>query len=234
MFGHAPDMDAAPRIEPALPVDSRAVDTPPDDRPVERARPRPLSLVRTVRPLLAALLLATLAAAPALAHAELESSNPDDGAQLTTAPTAVSLTFTEGLTAAKSSLVLEGPDGEVGTARPEADGASEIRLDGLTLAPGAYTIRWTAAADDGHIERGTTTFTIAEPTAPPATAGAAPSATPSASPPAPSAGAAPTPAPSAGPTDPAASGGDVLLPIVAALALVGVIGFLVLRRSRTA
>jgi cobalamin biosynthesis Mg chelatase CobN len=44
----------------------------------------------------------------------------------------------------------------------------------------------------------------------------------------------PTPAAPAGQSPAAASGADVLVPIVAALALVGVVGFLVLRRNRAA
>ena len=118
-----------------------------------------------------------------------------------------------------------------------------IALDGLSLGPGAYTIAWTAAAEDGHIERGKLGFTVLEPTAPPATPTPLPSATPSAVPsvsptptPAPTGTPVATEAPSPGPDTgaPVASTGDVLLPIVAGLVLVGVVGFLVLRRGRPA
>lgn len=194
-------------------------------------------------------------AVPALAHADLASSTPKDGARLDTPPTTVELTFTEGLVQAKSSIRLVGPDGEVGTAKPARDGAKVIRLEDLALGPGEYTVKWTAGADDGHVERGTIRFTVT---------GAAPTSTPSVVPtdepatPAPPTDAPPTDAPASEPAptdvpaspapaseapaaspapDPepaAATGLDVLIPIVAALVLVGGVGVLVLRRSRAA
>jgi methionine-rich copper-binding protein CopC len=213
------------------------------------------SLSRLVA-LAAALLLLAVLAVPALAHADLVASDPEAGAALETPPGSVRLTFSEGLDAGKSSFRLIGPDGEVGTAKPARDGAKVMRLDDLGLAPGGYTVRWTAAADDGHVERGTFMFTVLEPTPAPATASPAPVATPaatgtpaatsSATAPSPEATAtvpapdATTPAPSATPVaggggSPAAgSSADVVIPIVAALALVGGIGLLVLRRSRRA
>ena len=110
----------------------------------------------------------------------------------------------------------------------------------LTLAPGAYVIRWTAVAEDGHVERGRLTFTVEEPTPSPSptpapteaaseSASASPSASPVATP-----TATPAPSPSADTTPVASGGTDVLLPIVAALAIVGVVAYLVLRRGRTA
>ena len=134
-----------------------------------------------------------------------------------------------------------------------------MTLDGLTLAPGDYLIKWTSAsAEDGDIARGQLTFTVAEapasvePTAS-ASSGPEPSTEPTASAaagtptptdaaslaPTPVASAAPspvapTPAPSAAPTEPASSTSDVLLPIVVGLLLVAGIGAFVLRRSRGA
>jgi methionine-rich copper-binding protein CopC len=196
--------------------------------------------------------LALLLAVPALAHAELDSSTPRDGAELETPPATIELVFTEGVVQAKSSIRLVGPDGEVGTARPARDGAKAMRLEGLSLGPGAYTVKWTAGAADGHVERGTIAFTVlaapsiepsaapsapAPPTDAPATEAPASEAPATASPvPAtavPPSGSPSTPAP-ADPQPAAASGTDILLPIVAALVLVGGIGVFVLRRSRGA
>jgi methionine-rich copper-binding protein CopC len=197
--------------------------------------------VRGIVPVVGALLLVLLAAAPALAHAELDTAVPEDGAELETAPTVVRLTFTAGLDASKSRFTLEGPAGDVGTGKAAKDGSKVMTLEDLTLAPGDYGIAWTAVAEDGHIERGTLGFTVLEPTPPPATPTPTPTSAPSTAPTeAPSPTASPTPAPTAAPSpsgtdgDPAASTTDVLLPIVAALVLVAVIGFLVLRRGRTA
>lgn len=225
--------------------------------PVRHAIPRrPADALRLLPPALG-LLLSLLVAVPALAHADLKTSTPKDGAVLATPPTTVRLTFTEGLDAGKSSIRLSGPNGVVGTAKPAKDGSAVIELNNLSLVPGAYTVKWTSAAPDGHIERGSISFTVSEPTPPPATptpapteapsadASAAPSeaASPEASSAAPSAAPAATDAPaasaeaSAPPAEPASSAGsgtDVLIPILVALVLVGGVGAFVLRRSRGA
>jgi hypothetical protein len=110
-----------------------------------------------------------------------------------------------------------------------------MRLVPPNLAPGTYEIRWTSAATDGDILRGTLHFQLASPTPSPTAAPTATStATASASAtPAPSVVASPSPAPSASTGPARASGADVLLPIIAALVLVGVLGAVLLRgRSR--
>jgi methionine-rich copper-binding protein CopC len=193
---------------------------------------------------LVGLAIALLATGTALAHAELVESDPADGATLDTAPTTITLTFSQRLDPSKSSFRLSGPDGNVGTG--EATSGRVMTLDGLALAPGEYLIKWTSAsADDGDIARGQVTFTVAAAPASPTpnpTQNDVPSAEPSSAAPStePSLGstspspAVPTPAPSAEPTAPAASTGDVLLPIVIGLLLVAGVGAFVLRRSRGA
>ena len=49
------------------------------------------------------------ASAPVLAHAELVSSDPADKAVLAAPPTIITLTFSDGLDAAKSSFRLDRP-----------------------------------------------------------------------------------------------------------------------------
>jgi copper resistance protein C len=201
-----------------------------------RRRPtiRPPEVVRSAVPPLAGVLLALALVSPALAHSELVSSDPPDKTVLAASPAVITLTFSEAMDPAKSSFRLVGPAGEVGTGMV-ADDPTRMTLDGLDLTPGGYEIQWTSAALDGDIVRGTLTFTVSEPAPAPPTPTPGPSEAA-----APSAGssiaptAAPTPAPSAAPTDPASSSGDVVLPIVAALALVAVVGLAVLRRGRRA
>jgi copper resistance protein C len=214
------------------------------------------------------LLLLLAGAAPTLAHAELVSSNPGAGSTVTDVRT-VTLKFSEALSADESSFKLVGPDGTtIGTGTVVSP--RTMKLDGVSIGPGMYTVKWTSAATDGHIERGKFTFTVADATAapvtpppteaPPTEAPATPdapssepvgTAAPSVTPPATAAPAGtdapasidasgvtdvPSPAPTAAPAaDPAsASGTDVLLPILGALVLVGIVGALVLRRSRRA
>jgi copper resistance protein C len=206
-------------------------------------------------PVLAGLCLVFALAVPADAHADLASSDPDDKAVLATPPTVITLKFTEGLDQGKSSFRLSGPDGVAGTGRAAKDGGKTMTLAGLDIGPGAYAIKWTAAATDGHVSRGTLSFTVSEPTPPPASVSpspteapgagtAAPSAaatqspaTPEPAPASPSAPAGSAPAGSADPAsavDPAAtsgSGSDVLIPIALGLVLLVGLGAFLMRRS---
>lgn len=214
----------------AIPVDPCPADYTPAMNPrFSGARLR-------VVPMVLAGALALALPASVLAHAELESATPADGTVLTEPPDEIVLTFTEDLDASKSSLTLHTAGGEqlaAGTIDP-ADAAA-MRIDDLpNLAPGTYEIRWTSAGSDAHLERGTLSFELTAPTPSPTiaptpepSAGPTPSASPSAVLSSP-----PSPAPStADPT--ATSGTDVLLPIVAALILVAVLGWVLLRsRSR--
>ena len=179
-----------------------------------------------------------------MAHAELVSSDPADGAQLAESPTTITLTFSEGLEADRSSIRLNRDGQTLASGGAARNGDTTMAITGLALEPGDYVIRWVSSADDGHLERGRVDFTVLAPV---------PSATPARSPtsrpsdagvesPAPTA-TTPTPTaaltPSAAPSpDPGAAGsttgGDVLLPILAALVLVGGAGAFLLRRSRRA
>ena len=170
--------------------------------------------------------LLVLGPAAALAHAELVTSNPANGATLTASPVTISATFAEPFDTTRSSMELLGPDGA--TLAPNEPGvaatAESMTISGFgTLAAGTYSVRWTTITpDDNGIERGTFAFTLA-------TATAVPSASPSASP-----DAAATAAASPGAGTGAASGGigDVALPLVAlaVLVVVGLAWFL--RRAR--
>jgi methionine-rich copper-binding protein CopC len=212
------------------------VDTPA--RAARSIRHGHLALPRVLPAIVASLLLVLTTAGPVLGHVALEGSDPADGAVLAAPPTVVTLRFTEGLQAGKSSFRVVADGTDVATAQAENDGDSFMTVSGLQLEPGDYVIRWTAAGDDGHVERGRLTFTVEEPTPSPSpspseatseSASASPSASPVAAP-----SASPAPSPSADTTPVASGGTDVLLPIVAALAIVGVVAYLVLRRGRTA
>lgn len=167
--------------------------------------------------LIVGVLWTLLAAAPVLAHAALVSSDPADKAVLAAPPTAITLTFSEGVVG-NSSVKLLGPDGStIAEGGPAKDGDTTMTIDRLLLAAGAYAIEWTSVADDGDIERGKLAFSVTAeaPATDPATA-------------------APAPAPGGSTTPTASGGGDVIIPIIAALMLIGVVGFVVLRRNRAA
>jgi methionine-rich copper-binding protein CopC len=177
---------------------------------------------------------AFLVPAAVLAHAELDTVTPADGATLDVVPTEIVMTFTQNLDASKSSIVLVtaagaevASGGEVTSGEPR-----QMTLALPTLDPGAYEIRWTSwSSEDDEGDRGITTFTL---TAPSPTPSPAPTLAPSATPaptPSPTASPSPTPLPSpSGSGTPTSSTTDVLIPIIAAVILVAGLGYWLMRR----
>jgi methionine-rich copper-binding protein CopC len=190
--------------------------------------------------LVAAATLLLWAPGIAAAHAELEATVPADGATVVGTPDELSATFSEAL-GAESTLSIRNAAGErlaVGGLDP-ADAARLLIAPVPELAPGAYEMRWTAFSADGDLVKGTWTFEVE---APPATPTPAPTpvttdsgSEPPTAAPTPSTTPAATPSPSATPDDgaPTSGSGDVILPIIAALAIVTIGGVLLLgRRGR--
>ena len=180
----------------------------------------------------------------ALAHAELKTASPADKSTATTPVEVVSGIFTEPMKADGSSLTVKDAAGAT-VAKGTIDPADDKRMIATPVSPldsGAYTVAWTAVATDGHVERGKWTFTVAiaptpaptpVPTAAPTVAPSTPpSSAPTPAPVTPAPSIAPTPAPSAdgGTTG---SAGDVLLPIIVALIVLGAgAAWLLTRRNR--
>jgi copper transport protein len=104
---------------------------------------------------------------PALAHASLVASDPRPGAVLPAAPAAITLSFSEAVTAAGPGVTVVAPSG-----RPV--GTGPVRVSGRTMsAPfraagdGTYLVRWQVIAADTHPARGQLTFSVGPPSAPP-------------------------------------------------------------------
>lgn len=185
-------------------------------------------------------LLVLLLPAAVAAHAELETSSPADGA---TVPSPfdgpIVMAFSAAL-ADGSKADLLGPGGAtVASATVDGPGATmTITLD-AALAPGNYEVKWVSVGEDGDLERDTFSFVVA---AAPPTAAPSPSPTiapPTASPTEAVESAAPPSPPSATPSaapvdaDTSSGAGDVLLPILAALVVVGAGAvYLLSRRNR--
>lgn len=189
----------------------------------------------------AALLLLAIAAGPVAAHVALVSSDPADGSAVTGSPDTITLLFTEDLRADPSFFNLKDAAGEtLGRGAPDPANRRAMVLAPPELGPGDYRVEWAGVGTDGHVERGIVRFAVLEPTpaptptpAPiPAPTDASPTPTPAPTP-APTSVATPTPGPTAD-GDPVAGTGDVLLPIIAGLVLVGALGVFLLRRSRAA
>lgn len=109
---------------------------------------------------------AVLAIAPQLvwAHAHVKSSTPDKGAVVKTAPASISLTVTEGLEAAFSSLTLLDASGKVvqtgKSSLADNDDKTLVLPVGKELPPGPYTVKWQALSKDGHKTQGAWSFTV--------------------------------------------------------------------------
>ncbi|WP_432826616.1 copper resistance CopC family protein [Dactylosporangium sp. CA-092794] len=155
----------------------------------------------------AALLVTLLPARPAWAHAQLLSTDPADGASVTTPVMAVTLTFNQPVKQQFSTVVVTGSDGAGhGQGAPRSTDSTLTQGVGA-LPPGPVRVVWRTVSSDGHPIEGQFTFTSA--------AGGSAS---------PAAAAAVSPSPSrqgaAGQSDRAAG----LWWIVAAVALVAVVG----------
>jgi len=97
-------------------------------------------------------------AASALAHTHLTKSVPADGADLTKAPTEVTLTFAEPVTLTAARI--ESSDGTRSTLTPDSEAKAEQHLKLPALGPGRYRVSWRGASADGHIMNGAISFTI--------------------------------------------------------------------------
>jgi methionine-rich copper-binding protein CopC len=108
----------------------------------------------------AAALVAALPA-PAAAHSELVSSTPGAGADLDTAPTTVTLNFSEELQPDGSSFTVKDANGdEVGSGDVDLNVADRNVMTGdVTITdPGVYTVTYSVVAGDGHASGGAFSF----------------------------------------------------------------------------
>jgi copper resistance protein C len=100
----------------------------------------------------------------AWAHAHLRAEDPAADGTLKTAPTALSLTFSEGLEIKLSGVTLKGSDGNaVSTGAPSLSaGDDKLMTVPITgqLGSGVYTVEWHALSKDGHTTHGTYRFTV--------------------------------------------------------------------------
>ena len=196
-----------------------------------------------IRAIATALVVLALFPGSVAAHAELLRSTPAADSVLTTLPPSIVLTYSEPLLPTSSVEVVDGSATTVTSGSVDPADVQSLVAPMPSLSNGSFEVRWTAATADGHIERGTFTFTVAIATSPPATEAPAtpvPSAAasePASAVPTPEASSPASAAPSAAPAGSAGDTGsiaDVLILIVAGLAIVGAGLVWFLRRRRAA
>ncbi|HRE01757.1 MAG TPA: copper resistance protein CopC, partial [Ilumatobacteraceae bacterium] len=112
---------------------------------------------------LAAVLGLGFGAKPALAHAQLLSTDPAAGAVLDEAPAAATMTYSEAVDIGLGSVRLfngAGKQVDIGDAYHPEGRSSEVRVDLPDLAHGSYVIDWRVVSDDGHPIQGAFTFQV--------------------------------------------------------------------------
>jgi methionine-rich copper-binding protein CopC len=127
---------------------------------------------------LAALVLGTVLAAPALAHTALKSSDPKQNARVESLEK-VTLEFTEPVRL--PTVIVRGPGGTAyQTGEPTTDGPVVTQAMGGPLPSGDYTLAYRVVSVDGHPVEGEIPFTVAapQPTASAAGVSSAPAAPP--------------------------------------------------------
>lgn len=134
---------------------------------VTRFSIRSVSVLRPTRRLLAAAAIigAVLvgSAAPASAHAILESTDPPSGAAFDVPPRAITLHYDESVQASLGSVRVFDAQGHLNdTARPIHPGGDgkTIRVELPHLAQGSYVVTWRVISADAHPVRGAFTFRV--------------------------------------------------------------------------
>ena len=101
-----------------------------------------------------------LAATAAEAHAFLDHAEPRVGSTVPTAPRELSLSFTQNLEPAFSSVEVSDANGaRVDLGKPRFS-ASVMRVGLKPLTPGTYRVRWQVLSVDTHTTEGSFTFQV--------------------------------------------------------------------------
>ena len=127
---------------------------------------RVLTTTALVAPALV-LAVALAGASPAVAHAELVSTDPEEGAVLDDAPATITLTFNEPVRLTSQEVAVYDSEGDPVEATARASGVEVgVALGGAAdLADGSYVVVVERPLDDGHPISGALTFSVGAPSA---------------------------------------------------------------------
>ncbi|HUZ32356.1 MAG TPA: copper resistance CopC family protein [Xanthobacteraceae bacterium] len=110
--------------------------------------------------ILTSFLLVALEGGAAHAHAFLDHASPLVGSTVRSAPHEVTLTFTQSLESAFSSVqVTDSSGARVNQGKAQVSGTA-MRIGLKALKPGSYRVRWHALSVDTHKTEGSFTFTV--------------------------------------------------------------------------
>ena len=108
-------------------------------------------------------LCAALAAGPAFAHAHLRNAVPAVDSTVTTPPSAVSITYSEGVEPKFSTIEVDDPTGKRVDKQDPHTAPNDNKVLSVSLpslSAGTYKVIWHATAVDTHKTEGTFTFTV--------------------------------------------------------------------------
>jgi methionine-rich copper-binding protein CopC len=113
-----------------------------------------------MRTIIISILISASGAIAAHAHAFLDHASPLVGSTVRNAPREVTLTFTQKLEPAFSSVqVTDGKGARVDAGKAQVSG-STMRIGLKPLPPGSYKVRWRALSVDTHSTEGSFSFTV--------------------------------------------------------------------------
>jgi hypothetical protein len=120
-----------------------------------------MSKTKALTTLTVALLSAVVLTVGVQAHAKLLKTSPADKATVTKAPASVQLWFNEVIDVKLSTVEVTGPDGKVALGMVHAMDPKQL-MGPITgkMSNGVYTVNWQTAGDDGHVQKGSFTFTL--------------------------------------------------------------------------
>lgn len=122
---------------------------------------RRASGVVAVATTLLAIVAALLGAASADAHSRLVSSDPADGARVSTSPQSVTLTFNEAIQESFAVLTVVGPDDNFWQQGEPTIVGPTMKVGLRPLGPaGTYQVNYRVTSADGHPVEGKRTFTL--------------------------------------------------------------------------
>ena len=102
-------------------------------------------------------------ASPAFAHAFLQRASPPVGSELPVSPSAVTITYTEGVEPDFSTIEVRNAQGaRVDKADPHLLGGDQTKLSVSLpkLPPGQYTVTWHVTSVDTHKTEGRFSFSV--------------------------------------------------------------------------
>jgi copper resistance protein C len=95
------------------------------------------------------------------AHAMLDRADPRVGSTVAAPPRAVTLTFTENIEPAFSTVRVEDASGaRVDQGKPQRDRGNVLRVNLKALGPGTYKVIWKVLSVDTHRTEGSFSFQV--------------------------------------------------------------------------